>query len=99
MVRFGSRSAISPPHAPKINTGSAWSAVTRPSAVPEPVSSSTRIPCATDCIHVPDMDMACPTKNRRKLRMASDAKVRWRKEPVDSIAVLCLVREGMDRWR
>ena len=44
---------MTPPHGPKNSTGKICRAMTRPSAVPEPVSLSTSSPWATVCIQVP----------------------------------------------
>ena len=50
--RLASRSAPSPPHGPNRKIGTHRAAIARPSAVPDPVSCSTRKD-ATVCIQVP----------------------------------------------
>jgi hypothetical protein len=60
--RFGTRSAIRPPKAPSSSIGTNWSAVTKPTATPEPVSVSTTQISATICIQLPDSDASWPTK-------------------------------------
>ena len=63
--RLSTRSTTRPPYGASNSTGSVCIATTRPSAVPEPVSSSTSHDCAIDCIQVPVSDTVCPAKNRR----------------------------------
>ena len=60
--RFGTRSAISPPQAPKISIGRNWSAVVIPTATPLPVSERTSHISAIICIQLPDSETSWPVK-------------------------------------
>ena len=61
-LRFGKRSASSPPQAPKSNIGRNCRAVVRPTARPLPVRLSTSQSAATVCIQVPESETSWPTK-------------------------------------
>src|SRR5215213_4459994 len=74
-LRFGKRSAITPPNRPSSSTGSAWSIVTLPSASGESVSFSTSQAWAIDCIQEPVFETTWPNQNRRKSRWWSARNV------------------------
>jgi hypothetical protein len=61
-LRFGTRSAISPPQAPKISIGRNCRAVVTPTATPLPVSERTTHISAIICIQLPDNETSCPEK-------------------------------------
>jgi len=63
--RLSKRSAMTPPHVPASSIGTNCRPAVAPSATALPVSLSTSHACATDCIHVPDTEMAWPKKYRR----------------------------------
>ncbi len=60
--RFGTRSAISPPHAPKTSIGRNCSAVVTPTASPLPVRERTNHISAIICIQLPDSETSWPAK-------------------------------------
>ncbi len=60
--RFGTRSAISPPQAPKISIGRNCSAVVVPTARPLPVSERISQISAIICIQLPDSETSWPVK-------------------------------------
>ena len=61
-LRLSIRSATTPPYGPSIRTGRVCSATAHPTSVAEPVSLKISHDCATDCIHVPVSEIACPVK-------------------------------------
>ena len=60
--RLGTRSAISPPQAPKTSIGRNCRAVVTPTATPLPVSARTSQISAIICIQLPDSETSCPVK-------------------------------------
>ena len=54
------RSATTPAYGPSSSVGRVWRAMTAPSAVAEPVSSSTSQDWAIICIQVPASETAWP---------------------------------------
>jgi len=61
-LRFGKRSASTPPHAPKSRIGRNWRAVVVPTARPLPVSERISQTSATICIQFPESETICPAK-------------------------------------
>ena len=53
----------------------AYTAATRPSSTPDPVSCSTSHDCATTCIHVPVRLTACPARYSGKFGTARAANI------------------------
>jgi hypothetical protein len=64
-LRLENRPAMTPPYGAATSMGRNCSAVTVPSAVPDPVRRSTSQDCATACIQLPDSEIACPMKYNR----------------------------------
>ena len=60
--RFGRRSAISPPQAPKSRMGTNCSPAVRPTAAPLPVSWTMSHISATVCIQLPETETVWPAK-------------------------------------
>ena len=61
-LRFETRSASSPPHAPANSIGTNWSAAVRPTATLEFVSFKTSHISATICIQLPLSETIWPMK-------------------------------------
>ncbi len=65
IVRFGYRSAITPPARPNSSTGRNCRATAMPTAVMLPVSSNTSQSCAIRCIHRPVVATTCELRYSR----------------------------------
>lgn len=74
-LRLLDRSAISPAQAENNSTGPNWQADSNPMAMPLSVLRRISSVRATIVIQLPTWEMVCPTKNSRKFRDASEAKM------------------------
>ncbi len=65
VVRLFTRSATSPPTAPRTSTGANCKAAVMPRSTALPVSLNTSQLWASDCIHDPDWEMVWPMNHSR----------------------------------